>query len=331
MNRSFGVLASVVLHSFVGVVALVFVQASVSATLPRTLSAPLTYINAFAMPEVPPDLKPARLEVLRQKIAPPPAVELPKPEPRVEPVPVPAPLPRVVTPVAPVARAEPMRSVPSIEPRHEPAPLPIEPPKPQVAVGVFAATPVVAPRAPEVGRTVETGGFDTLAARAPQVKVPTAAVGAFDQASAAPQAGTDRPNRAVASAGFSSAPAASVAPAPAHEVRQTDFDARAPMPAASQTAKPAAPVIDTQVEILSKPTPVYTDEARAMKLEGEVVLEVEFTASGAVHVLHVVRGLGHGLDEAATRAAAGMRFTPARSAGRPVDYRTTVHIVFRLA
>ena len=85
------------------------------------------------------------------------------------------------------------------------------------------------------------------------------------------------------------------------------------------------------VEILSKPTPAYTDEARALKIEGEVALEVEFTATGEVRVLQVVRSLGHGLDESAARAVQGMRFKPAQRHGQPVDVRTIVNIVFRLA
>jgi TonB family protein len=95
-------------------------------------------------------------------------------------------------------------------------------------------------------------------------------------------------------------------------------------------AAPQAPT-DVNLEILSKPTPVYTDEARTLKLEGDVVLEMEFGASGEAKVLRVVRGLGHGLDEAAVRAAQGMKFKPAQRAGRAVDVRTTVRIVFRLA
>ena len=62
-----------------------------------------------------------------------------------------------------------------------------------------------------------------------------------------------------------------------------------------------------------------------------VSLELEFTAAGNVRVLRVVRGLGHGLDEAAERAALRMRFKPAQSDGRPVDSRATVHITFRLS
>ena len=52
----------------------------------------------------------------------------------------------------------------------------------------------------------------------------------------------------------------------------------------------------TSVEIMYKPNPAYTDEARNLKLEGEVLLEVEFLASGQLHVNRVVRGLGHGLE-----------------------------------
>ena len=65
------------------------------------------------------------------------------------------------------------------------------------------------------------------------------------------------------------------------------------------------------VEITFKPNPVYTDEARSLKLEGEVLLEVSFSANGTLHVNRVVRGLGHGLDEAAIAAANKIRFKPA--------------------
>lgn len=85
------------------------------------------------------------------------------------------------------------------------------------------------------------------------------------------------------------------------------------------------------VEITYKPLPVYTDEARAMKLEGEVLLEVMFTASGTLHVNRVVRGLGHGLDEAAIAAANKMRFKPAVRMGQPVDSMAIVHVTFQLA
>ncbi len=85
------------------------------------------------------------------------------------------------------------------------------------------------------------------------------------------------------------------------------------------------------VEITFKPNPVYTDEARALKLEGEVLLEVSFSANGTLHVNRVVRGLGHGLDEAAVTAANKMRFKPALRMGQPVDSTAVVHVLFQLA
>jgi len=87
----------------------------------------------------------------------------------------------------------------------------------------------------------------------------------------------------------------------------------------------------TPVEITYKPNPVYTDDARSLKLEGEVQLEVSFSATGALHVNRVVKGLGHGLDEAAMTAANKMRFKPALRNGQPVDSTAIVHVVFQMA
>jgi TonB family protein len=87
----------------------------------------------------------------------------------------------------------------------------------------------------------------------------------------------------------------------------------------------------TPVEITYKPQPVYTDDARALKLEGEVLLEVSFGANGTLHVNRVVRGLGHGLDEAAVAAANKMRFKPALRMGQPVDSTAVVHVTFQMA
>jgi len=87
----------------------------------------------------------------------------------------------------------------------------------------------------------------------------------------------------------------------------------------------------TPVEITFKPNPVYTDEARGLKLEGEVLLEVSFGANGTLHVNRVVRGLGHGLDEAAMSAANKMRFKPAMRGGQPVDSTAVVHVMFQMA
>jgi TonB family protein len=56
-----------------------------------------------------------------------------------------------------------------------------------------------------------------------------------------------------------------------------------------------------------------------------------FLASGVVQINRVVSGLGHGLDEAATRAARQIKFKPAKRDGQPVDFPARVRIEFRLA
>src|SRR5882724_12140626 len=88
---------------------------------------------------------------------------------------------------------------------------------------------------------------------------------------------------------------------------------------------------DTAVTILDKPRPEYTADGRSLKLEGDVVLEVVFLKSGHVQVNRVVSGLGHGLDESASKAAQLIKFKPALREGQPVDYPARVRIEFRLA
>ena len=85
------------------------------------------------------------------------------------------------------------------------------------------------------------------------------------------------------------------------------------------------------VEIVFKPRPQYTPEARQLRLEGEVLLEVVFTASGSLHINRVVKGLGHGLDDSALAAAQHIQFHPARRDGQPYDCAALVHMVFELA
>ncbi|MFZ3211926.1 MAG: TonB family protein [Terriglobales bacterium] len=87
----------------------------------------------------------------------------------------------------------------------------------------------------------------------------------------------------------------------------------------------------TPVEVMSKPNPIYTQEARDLKLEGEVLLQVVFAAGGQLRVVRVQRGLGHGLDEAAIRAAQQIRFKPALRDGQPYDSVATLHVRFQLA
>jgi len=116
-------------------------------------------------------------------------------------------------------------------------------------------------------------------------------------------------------------------------IQSTGFNAAVAAPSAPDATQRAAarPATSVPVSIQSKPNPVYTTEARQHRVEGEVLLNVVFTADGKVRILNVVRGLGYGLDEAAERAAQGLKFSPAQRDGRPVDSTTTLHVVFQLS
>jgi TonB family protein len=103
---------------------------------------------------------------------------------------------------------------------------------------------------------------------------------------------------------------------------------------ADNTPKKKAAASDSptnMVDILDKPRPQYTAEGRNLRLEGDVVLDMVFQADGTVQVNRVISGLGHGLDEAAVRAAQQIKFKPAKRDGQPIDFPARVRIEFRLA
>jgi TonB family protein len=114
------------------------------------------------------------------------------------------------------------------------------------------------------------------------------------------------------------------------KVESSGFGDQAVADAPKKKAGPEGP-IDTPVDILDKPKPEYTAEGRSLKLEGDVVLDVVFLSNGTMQVNRVVSGLGHGLDEAAVRAARQIKFKPAKREGQPVDFPARVRIEFRLA
>lgn len=136
----------------------------------------------------------------------------------------------------------------------------------------------------------------------------------------------------VASVGFGNGIAVgNVSQASPRAIQQSGFgDTRATETPRVQRVLPVVSTT-TPVQVLTKPNPVYTDEARALHLEGEVLLRVEFGANGELRVLQVLRGLGHGLDEAATRSARQIKFRPATESGRPVTSTAALHVVFQMA
>jgi TonB family protein len=225
----------------------------------------------------------------------------------------------------------------------DPLPLSAAPaiPKQIVRINTFStgtSAPQTLARSPQ---QVQTGGFgdpNGIPAKATQTRaVNIAQAGGFDMPTGPGSGnGTGGANGArgvVASAGFGNGVAIPDAHSSRGAVRSAGFgDADVPAPPTVQS-RPAAQAAEKIVpaEILSKPVPVYTAEARTQRIEGEVLLEAVFEASGKIRVLKIVRGLGHGLDDAAVQAAQQIRFKPALKDGQPSDSTVVLHIIFQLA
>ena len=102
-------------------------------------------------------------------------------------------------------------------------------------------------------------------------------------------------------------------------------------PSANNTSLAKAPV-RSGPQVIYKPRPAYTAEATSLHLEGTVAVNIRVSSGGAVSVIGVTSGLGHGLDESAIRAVQGTRFKPALdAAGNPTDWEGVVRIVFQMA
>jgi TonB family protein len=114
--------------------------------------------------------------------------------------------------------------------------------------------------------------------------------------------------------------------APVNVQLQTQMQPQAVKPQVQQQTLASAP------KVTYKPTPVYTEEAKAMHLEGNVSLRIRVTASGAVQVLGVVHGLGHGLDQSAIQATEATRFRPALDqSGHAIDWEGVVLVNFQMS
>src|SRR5208282_890819 len=223
------------------------------------------------------------------------------------------------------------REVVKQPPKELPKPEVVEVPKPKIYNPVFttpvikpAARKVQAPTAVEVAKVLPDMSMGSSAV--PTLRKPREAVqtGGFGDPNGVPTNGkTDRnPNitqlgaydmptgpgsgngtggakgakGVIASTGFGNGVAVGGPGGPPHAAVQQggfgDENVAVAAPKIRQTANVAAKT--TPVEILFKPKPVYSDEAKAKKIEGDVLLQVVFTASGDVKVQRIVQGLGYG-------------------------------------
>ncbi len=86
----------------------------------------------------------------------------------------------------------------------------------------------------------------------------------------------------------------------------------------------------TPPRVLSRVAPTYTQEARDAKVQGTIMLTLEISAQGVPQNIHVVQGLGMGLDISAVQAITQWRFAPATLNGEPVPVRINSEINFSL-
>jgi TonB family protein len=288
-------------------------------------------------------------------------IPMPSLRPEPEPIKVVKPLvkPKLLPP-APVFE-QPKLVVPH-EVHRAPAPEPVEAPKvvvmnqftaPQLKMTAGGARPQllhtgdfagssVAPTVNVAVQKVQTGGFGDdnglKGTGKPNAKLSAAPAGSFDMPAGPGQGngsgGAKGIKGTVASADFGNGVATGGkgdGRSNGAGVSTGGFGAEQVVHGGPKIAQASSGPATTPVEITFKPQPVYTDEARILKLEGEVLLEVLFSANGTLHVNRVTRGLGHGLDEAAIAAANKMRFKPAMRIGQPVDSTAIVHVTFQIA
>lgn len=87
---------------------------------------------------------------------------------------------------------------------------------------------------------------------------------------------------------------------------------------------------------VSMPKPIYTpepefsEEARRVKLQGDVTLLATIGVDGRPRNLSIMRSLGMGLDEKAVLAVNTWRFEPAKKDGHPVAVQMNIIVNFRL-
>jgi protein TonB len=86
----------------------------------------------------------------------------------------------------------------------------------------------------------------------------------------------------------------------------------------------SAPVVIYQVE------PEFSEEARKAKFMGVVLVNLIVDSQGRPQNVHVLRGVGMGLDDKAVAAVKLYRFKPAMEGGKPVPVELNVQVDFQI-
>ena len=82
--------------------------------------------------------------------------------------------------------------------------------------------------------------------------------------------------------------------------------------------------LSSDLIILQRPRPMYTDSARTGNVQGIIPANVEFLANGEIGSIRVDNRLDKGWAENVVRAVRKIRFIPAAADGKPVDVVRTL-------
>jgi TonB family protein len=88
--------------------------------------------------------------------------------------------------------------------------------------------------------------------------------------------------------------------------------------------------VTTPPHVISKIEPQYTEQARAQKIQGKVVLTMIVNPDGRADHFRVVRSLDKGMDAKAIAAIEQWTFEPGKKDGKPVRVAATIEVNFHL-
>ncbi len=83
-------------------------------------------------------------------------------------------------------------------------------------------------------------------------------------------------------------------------------------------------------ELIYKVDPEFSEEARKAKFMGIVLVNLVVDQNGNPQNVHILRGVGMGLDEKAVEAVKQYKFKPARENGKPVAVELNVEVNFQI-
>jgi len=125
--------------------------------------------------------------------------------------------------------------------------------------------------------------------------------------------------------------AAEAAPleARAKTIRRSRINAMGPKEALVTSAIRMGPGMKAPT-LAYKVEPEYSEEARAAKLSGTVLLRIVVDVDGKAKDIEVVNGIGLGLDEQAVLAIQRWKFKPGEKDGAPVPVMANIEVNFKL-